>query len=56
MHVDMPPAVTAQGVFFGNVYGEPSFYRLDSNAKTRNDKKMGVIARNEVVASTSEAN
>jgi len=29
VHVDMVPAVTAQGVFFGNVYGEPSFYRLD---------------------------
>jgi len=29
VHVDMSPAVTAQGVFFGNVYGEPSFYRLD---------------------------
>ena len=29
VHVDMSPAVTTQGVFFGNVYGEPSFYRLD---------------------------
>jgi outer membrane protein assembly factor BamB len=29
VHVDMSPAVTAQGVFFGNVYGEPSFYRLN---------------------------
>ena len=29
VHVDMSPAVTAEGVFFGNVYGSPAFYCLD---------------------------
>jgi len=29
VHVDMSPVVTDRGVFFGNVYGEPRFYRLD---------------------------
>lgn len=29
VHVDMSPGVTGRGVFFGSVYGEPSFYRLN---------------------------
>jgi len=28
-HVDLSPAVTEEGVFFGCVYGEPAFCRLD---------------------------